>query len=332
VASVESYLPEGLLAEFVDECLPATPSSKTGGRHARQSAEVVPVEGRGNVTEYRYQGYRIIAKVYTEGQHHDGLRAYRISQTLWDQGFGPGSVHRVPEPLAYLGERRTFLMEAASGDRLRAIGDEGGERWADGLRTAARWLAELHTSSVRVGAADQWRDLFRMARWIARASARHPELEGTLTALVDDLGHRAGAISERGPQPTVQTHGRYHTGHVYVAPRHVTVIDLDRAAPSDPAKDVAELLSRVRGSFHAKGLDDNLAEHSIRIFLEEYERNSHVRSPALLYYWSLSVLTTMLHTMCKGHLDDEARKVRVAFFESEFRHLPRRISSYGLPA
>lgn len=233
------------------------------------------------------------------------------SGALWNGGFGPESLHRVPEPLRYLPARRVLLMEAAPGECLLSLVSGSPEISADGMRGAARWLADLHTSPVRVGSPDNdARILYSVTRRFVRAAARHPYLEARLIALVSELERRGDAFAGSGPAAVVQTHGRYHCGHVFAGADTVTVIDLDRAAPGNPAKDVADFLTRFRieaaKDAIKKGRGDDVASLGARTFLEEYERHRPLARPALLYYWSATLLTMMLRDVLKQHLDEEA--------------------------
>ena len=61
-------------------------------------------DGRRAVAEYGFEGpIRVVAKLYRNSS--EGSAAYDVLCGLWRQGFGPGSPHRVPEPIAYLDDR-----------------------------------------------------------------------------------------------------------------------------------------------------------------------------------------------------------------------------------
>lgn len=323
---MQSYLPDGVLEEFVAQLDELDEEAR---------CDVVTHRRVKNVWGYSVGGHRIVAKVYDDGD--EGRDAFRIWRTLWTAGFGPGSVHRVPEPLTYLADRGVLLMEPAPGDCLLSLVFGAPQACADGMRAAASWLADLHTSTVRVGPSDNAaRVLYSLTRRVARAVAQHPQLESTMFELVSELERRGDAFSKRGPSTVVQTHGRYHCEHVFVAAGAVTVVDVDRAAPGDPAKDVAELLTRFRIEAlklaTKKGRRDDVAAPGTRAFVEHYQRHSPQELFGLLYYWSATLLTMMLRDVLKPHLDEAAWNRRLALFEHEFGELPGVVSELGWTA
>jgi aminoglycoside phosphotransferase (APT) family kinase protein len=172
-----------------------------------------------------------------------------------------------------------------------------------------------------------------LARKLVRTAASCPELEQTIVKVVSELERRGEAYMSAGSQPLVQTHGRYHCGHVFVTPGAVTVIDVDRSAPADPAKDVAEFLCRFRIGASKKAIKrrlvDDLGAVGPRIFVEEYERAGTPRLPGLLFYWSATLLGLLADTAQKRHLDDDIRNARLAYYDSEFAELPELVANLG---
>src|SRR5918999_2917581 len=74
------------------------------------------VDGR-FVAAYALGGsVRAFAKLYPD--RDAGRDVHRIHDGLCGGGFGPGSPHRVPAPIAYLEEDGILLLEPASGERL----------------------------------------------------------------------------------------------------------------------------------------------------------------------------------------------------------------------
>ena len=285
----------------------------------RLGAEVVRLRAReqSTVLEYRFEGgLRLIAKRYA--RREDALASYDVLRVLWQQEFGPGSRHRVPEPLGCFADWGVLLMRAAPGDRLPDLATQPGA-WEDGLRAAGAWLARLHARPVGRGTrADTVQDVLRLAQRAAGAAARHPELERVLVRAIADLAERARSMD--GVSMQSHTHGRYHARHVFVAPQSVTVIDLDRAALADPAKDLGEFLHRLRAQARRARLGDEAAERATLAFLEEYAAHACVPG-ALVYYWSHSILSTLLRVVA---LDRAKWEKRVEFYRAEFDDVPRR--------
>lgn len=332
---MNSYLPSGVLESFVTEILRSEPNSFPDGRGTISRDVMAAHRNAKSVYAYRYNGRRIIAKVYDDVQ--DGDSAYQVWRTIWTNGFGGDSMHRVPEPLIYLQERRTFLMEPASGTCPMPLVLREPGACREGMGHAARWLAALHSSPAPVGAPDNSaRILYRLARKLVRTASHYPELEQTVTGLIAELGQRSDRFAADESPPRVQIHGRYHSGHVFVAPDAVTVIDMDRAAPSDPAKDVAEFLCRFRIEARKEAvkrrLDGDLGAVGARTFVDEYQQRARALRPSsLLYFWSATLVGIMVDTVHKQHLHDDIRKARMDFYESEFRELPQLVSELCQP-
>jgi hypothetical protein len=278
--------------------------------------------GQRTVLEYRFDNdLRLFAKRYPE--RRDVLASYEVLRALWERGFGPGSRHRVAEPLGCFADWGVLLMRAAPGHRLSALAERP-EPWEEGLRAAAGWLAQLHASSVSLGPrGDLAQGVFRLARRAARASAHHPELEGLLVRLIEELAVRAGNV---GSGSEAQTHGRYHAGHVFVAPETVTVIDLDRVARGDPAIDVGEFLHRVRMPGMRARLGHDLAERAPGVFLDGYNAHAHGVPGSLLYYWSYSILSTLFRLL---ELDHEKWEKRLETYRAELADIPQRVGALG---
>jgi hypothetical protein len=273
---------------------------------------------RGNVVEYRFDGGpRIFAKLYADAA--EGLSSYRILRSMWAVGFGPQSVYRVPEPLAYLAEHRALLVAEAPGECLLEFKGRPRDAWESGLQAAARWLARLHASPAELGPREEVaQGAFHLVQRVADAVALRPELGAEVVHLAETLADRAAVAS--GPRSRVQTHGRYHPVHVFLALDCVTVIDLDRAARSDAAKDVGEFLHRLRADVVKARLGVEAADWATQTFLEEYERSGGADLAALPYYWSYCVLRTLLGTVRRG-----GKEKRLDFYRSEFHAIPRRL-------
>jgi hypothetical protein len=286
------------------------------------------IEHRGGrqrtVLEYRFEGgLRLFAKRYP--QCEDATTSYDVLRLLEEQGFGPGSPHRVPEPLGCFAEWGVVVIRAAPGRCMTSLAEHP-ERWEEGLRAAAGWLARLHSLTVDSEATgeDQLQGLFRLAQRATGAAARHPSVADLLVALIEELAARAAGVAESGSR--AQTHGRYHAGHVFITPETVTVIDLDRASVADPAKDLGEFLHRVRTHARRAGLGDVAAERTTLAFLDEYAARGVFVPGALAYYWSYSILSTLLRVL---ELDHAKWEKRLQFYRAQFDSVPQRAHALG---
>ena len=287
----------------------------------RSWAGVHPLRARGRSTvlEYRFRGgVRLIAKRYA--QRADALASYEALRLLHEHGFGPGSLHRVPEPLGCFPDWGVVLMRPARGHCLPTVVARPAA-WEDGLRRAARWLAQLHAVSADLAGPreDVAQGVFRLARRAARAAGQRPSVETLLVRLIEELAERARSVAASSLM--VPTHGRYHPGHVFVAPHSVTVIDLDRAALADPARDVGEFLHHLRAEARRARLSDEAADRAALAFVEEYAAHADTVPSGVAYFWSYSVLSKLLRVV---ELDHERWEKRLKFYRAEFEAVPMR--------
>jgi hypothetical protein len=241
------------------------------------------------VVEYGLDGVAsVFAKLYPDPVA--AAAAFRIHQTLWMQGFGAGAPYRVPEPVGQLPEHGVLLLRAAPGRQLARLPLSGS---LDDVRRGARWLAALHGSEVELeDSEDAAQGVLRLARRAATATACRPELAGVIRGLLETLAERYAHTAEAGE--VAPTHGRFSAEHVYVSDECVTVVDLDRAARADPAKDVGELLHRASWSVGKRGGAAEDLDEAARAFVGEYRRCCRFTLAALEYHWSFSVVWTLL--------------------------------------
>jgi hypothetical protein len=277
------------------------------------------------VAEYAFGGSaRVFAKLYPEPEA--GRAVYRIHDELWRNGFGAGSPYRVPEPLGFIDEPAVVLLRPVTGDTLAATKAESREAFEDGVTRAARWLAALHSSPVALGPRETVADsMSRLRRRAEKAAASCPQLADVFRSSLAELATRRATGGESG---VVQTHGRYHAAHVLVSPQYITAIDLDRAALADPAKDLGEFLHGLRAIANVRKKRGDTADDACETFLAEYAGHRPAALSELSFYWSYSVLWTLLRLAFK---DRPARKrwgERVAFLKAEFDAVPRRAAAW----
>jgi aminoglycoside phosphotransferase len=277
------------------------------------------------VMEYRFgDSTRVFAKLYPDAAA--GGDVHRIHDELCKHGFGPGSIHRVPEPIAYLDEHRVLLLRPAPGDELAAIRTIAPEAFPVGVTQAARWLVALHSSPVKTGPRlTRAQAAARLALRAARATACRPELEGVIRDSLAELERRRATGDDAGAQ--VQTHGRYHAAHVFVAPQCVTAIDLDRAGLADPARDVGEFLHGLRAVGAKSGIVDDAIDDACESFLGEYLRGRPVARSGLAYYWSYGVIWMLLGLAFKDRPARPGWKQRIVFLRAEFHDVERRAAA-----
>lgn len=280
---------------------------------------------RRGVAEYRFDGgLRVIAKLYAD--QAKGLAVHAIQSALWEKGFDSGSRYRVPQPIAYLPKHGIMLMHAAPGESLREVSLRSWDRFKEGVAEAARWLAALHRWPHAVGpVADVADDFSRLQRLEREAAVCRADGADRFRAALDELRRRFDSIGT--PNARVQTHGRYHIDHVFLAPGCVTVVDLDRAAVSEAARDVGEFLHRLRWEVARIRLGKPAMHEVTEDFLSEYARHSDDDLSGLLYYWSYSTLSALLGSVCMPRPGGRYGNKRLRHLTAEFERVPRLIEA-----
>jgi hypothetical protein len=253
---------------------------------------------------------RVFAKLYRDdsGQH-----AYRVLTTLWGDGFGETSRYRVAQPLSFIPELNLMLVRGAPGRELASVTTDEG--LAAGAREAARWLLRLHRSPIRLGEPRYpWEVYHKLLHRLAKAAAMRPDQVETLLEQADRLEEAARKLKLQ----LVQAHGQFRHIHVFVAEDAVTVIDLDRCRPGDPARDVGEYIHRMRTKRYKASGGKSRAERATQAFLEEYGAELPQNLLNLPFYWGYHNLVSLWRFM-KGTAPDHPNYSRlVAFYLSEF--------------
>ncbi len=286
---------------------------------ARCETTVVQNTGTGRLTlRYDFEDDQICyAKLYTDGL---GWHSYRVNRELWEGGFNQSSRYQVPEPLAFLREHNLFLMRGVRGRPLAdALSEDVPEfTLVGGARDAARWLSSLHRAPVAVGEVEpDWDSLkiFRVCVRLIKATAARPEMRAQLLDLMHGLKDRVHCLPAQ--RMVVQTHGRYHHDHVFISPDSVSVIDLDRSRPTDPAKDLAEFLRVLRMTSFKRGLDMKRADEASTAFLQEYMVQVPEAAVGLQFYWSAFLWLSLFGSVKKIGLNDPNGRALFDFHLSE---------------
>ena len=275
-------------------------------------AHVVQNDGTGPATLfYDLNGSgRVFAKLYRD---ESGKHAYRILTTLWQDGFGETSRYRVAQPLAFVPDLNLLLARAAPGKELAAANTD--DELVSGAREAARWLRQLHRSPVRLGAPRYpWEIYHKLLHRLAKAAATRPEQVETLLEQADRLEEKARSLQLQ----LVQAHGQFRHIHVFLADDAVTVIDLDRCRPGDPARDVGEYIHRMRTKRYKASGGSSRAEQATQALVEEYAAELPQNLVNLPFYWGYHNLVSLWRFM-KGTPPDHPDYSRlVDFYLSEF--------------
>jgi hypothetical protein len=276
---------------------------------------IVQNDGTGAATvEYAVGGSaRLFAKLYPDPV---GPHAFEVLRALWQAGFNHEHRYRVPEPLGFVAEFNVLLMRAAPGENVAATLGANGERAVGAVREAARWLLALHASPVRVGRLDQPWYLFRkLADRLAKAAASRPQELKRLTVMVD---HLEVAAERRGHVEPVQAHGQFRPIHTFLSGGTVTVIDLDRSQPSDPARDLGEFVHRLRSTVGRDGSTTAVADALTGAFLDEYARERPGGLSSLPFYHGAHIVASVCRHLKRLQPDDPEWPTTMAFYAQEF--------------
>jgi aminoglycoside phosphotransferase (APT) family kinase protein len=283
---------------------------------------VVQDTGTGRVTlRYVSADQQVLfAKLYSDGL---GEYSFRLQKALWHNGFGAGSRFQVPEPLAFFPQRNLMLMRGVAGTPLGArLNGHDSTACVEGTRQAARWLAALHQSSIRIGTPEpDWDSLklFRICVRLLKAAAKQPGQLDFVLDLMDSLKRHLQQLPTT--RPLVQTHGRFHQDHVFLHGESIAVIDLDRSRPADPAKDVAEFIRVLRWTIFKTGGDGDLAHAATQAFLAEYLGSVPAAAASVRYYWFAFLMLSVLGTAGKLPADHPRRQPSMDFFMRELKHV-----------
>lgn len=207
--------------------------------------EVIQLDGSGAATVRCALdgGHPVFAKVFPGD---DGPDVYRKLTEFRAAGLGAGSRYQSVEPLAWYAEHDLMLCQGAPGTDVEALFDLDRAAWHRGVTESGAWLGRFHSSGLAVGKPKPLlvtSELISLAKRMGKAMAEQPQ---HLELALATLKMLDGFAAETADGLTVQSHGQYRAKHVFVTDNQVTVIDLDRSAPADPARDVAEYIQRMR--------------------------------------------------------------------------------------
>jgi aminoglycoside phosphotransferase (APT) family kinase protein len=205
--------------------------------------------------EGRAEPLAVVAKAFSDAPRATLLWTHL--RLLHAGPFGTGPL-RVPEPLALLPGPRMVLYRAFDGVPLNRL--EADTEVREGVRAAARWLAALHGSGLRLPRRLSLEQEKRSVRQWAESVARAAPGSGVRARALAEEWRRCAVAAPVGEVPI---HKDFHAGHVLLG-EGVCVIDLDEARLGDPAFDLAHFVAYLAVDF---GRD---AEELRELFLDEY--------------------------------------------------------------
>ena len=283
--------------------------------------KIIQLDGTGAATvEVKRDGrQRAFAKLFPD---ESGPQMYEKLKALHAVGFGPGARYQSVEPLGFIPEYDMLLTKPAEGPAVSTYIGIDDEALAAGAREAGAWLATLHNAPIRTGAPKpllESGELLSLSRRLAKMLCRRPEFLPLALDMIQAL-ERLAEKTEEGL--LVQSHGQYRPIHVFISDASVTVIDLDRSRPCDPARDVAEFLHRMRMTMFWRTGAVEPADAATEAFLVAY-RSAIADRPYLTnlrFHWARYIFHS-LNNKLKGRDSGElSLDSTVAFYRSEFEN------------
>jgi hypothetical protein len=200
----------------------------------------------------------------------DGPDVYAKLRLYGRSGFGVGARYRTVEPLAWLDEEKLLLCREAPGRAVSELVAGDVDELARACAEAGRWLGTFHSSPLRIGTPHSLLaagELVSLAQRLSKVLVQTPDYLEIALEMLSDLQR---LVEDTADGLVVQSHGQYRPIHVFVGGDRVTVIDLDRSGPADPARDCAEFLHHLRNSVYVATGDLSRADPPCAAFIEGY--------------------------------------------------------------
>jgi hypothetical protein len=280
--------------EFLDRHVRPHLARDGSALDAAWTTKVIQLDGTGAATvELRLDGGdAVYAKLFP---FDDGPAVYEKLRALRAAGLGAGRRYQVVEPLAWVDADKVMLCRGAPGHPISDLLAGDVDELAAATAPAGQWLGRLHGSDLRIGRPQSLLvtgELTSMAKRLVKVGADHP---GYVRPARSMLAQLDALTYDTVDGIVAQSHGQYRPIHVFLTPDVVTVIDLDRSAPADPARDVAEFLHRLRLGVHNATGDMSRADPACASFLAAYRESAggdeHLVN--LRFHWARYVLHSL---------------------------------------
>lgn len=215
----------------------------------------------------------VFARIYADGS---GRRVFDLQKELHRLSLDEGRFD-IPEPLAYLPDRRLFLMKNLEGKQLL---DQLKEGHTSALQTTANALASLHKINPDLlpalamsEPAEEIRASFEMISEITPELSKSAEdIHDSLLRLIDRYPSRDDRF----------VHGDFYYAQVIINHNVAGIIDFDRSCAGDPTTDIGNFLAQLK-LLSLKGVINNKDIESS--FIQAYEKAAGVRlDPGLIAF------------------------------------------------
>jgi hypothetical protein len=247
---------------------------------------VIQLDGIGAATVQisLHHGSTVFAKIFPfdhDPEVYAKLKRYRAS------GFGESARYQTVEPLAWLPAEQALICREAPGAPIFDLLAGDVDRLSSVCAEAGRWLGTFHASQQLVGRPQSLLvtgELVSLAKRLAKVLARTPN---HLEVALDMLSRLDRLTKDTVDGLLAQSHGQYRPIHVFIDDATVTVIDLDRSGPADPARDCAEFLHHLRRGVHGATGDVTRADEPCTAFIDGYRQaGGQQRLTNLRFHWA----------------------------------------------
>jgi len=231
---------------------------------------------------------RIVIKSADGSDHWKAAeRAYRIMETLYDNGFHSGR-YRVPRPIDRDEQSMTLMEEELDGRSLHeAILTSDLQQARFYVQLAALWLARLHNSRLQLTAQEEFiqREEKRLHKYVSHFEECGHSHTRRARELMKEIYEAEAELFRERPDLLIQAHGDYHPKNIYIVQEkpgdaeslYVAAIDFDSSYRLPGAYDVGTFLAQFRNQLFAfPGILKNIPEE---VFLNSYVEAARGLSP-----------------------------------------------------
>ena len=251
----------------------------------------------------------VMAKLFSSLEQAE--RVDRTLGTLRDEVFRPGSGLGLPKPLGVVPQLALLVYQPVEGVRLDLLPEASA---AAAAREAARWLAELHGSSVELDRRlDVAHEVENARHWATLALRRLGSPAAGALELVTRLEDRSRSLPSAADVPI---HKDFHHAHV-LAGTELSVVDLDEARMGDAAFDLAHFCANLRLMGPGGGADGSGLARLEDVFCRAYsERTGWRRDGRFGFFYALNCVKLVKQIANgrgpAGRLEGRERDDRVA--------------------
>ena len=252
----------------------------------------------------------LVAKRDTVHAIGKAAREFRALRTLEAAGFTARGRFRIPNAIYLSKDLRVLLQERARGSPLTGHVGQSSPDTDIYMRSAGEWLAKLHSVNAAPSlGCFHHEDLSRLGIFINALAELCPTFTSRLRVLATTISN---VLALPTHVPATMVHGDYHPDHIFVTGGKVTVIDFERFAFSDPARDLGSFIAHMRTLGHYRGKPVGQVERQILLFWQAYclqlpEPHSGRLSERIAAFTAHTALEALYYVACVLKVRDPER-------------------------